>query len=27
LARHGIEIPVICTPEELIADYGHDYDN
>ena len=20
LARHGIEIPVICTPEELIAD-------
>lgn len=24
LARHGLEMPVICTPEELIADYGHD---
>ncbi len=23
LARHGIEIPVICTPEELIADHDN----
>ena len=24
LSRHDLEIPVICTPEELIGDYGYD---
>ncbi len=23
LSRHGLDIPVICTPEELIGDYGN----